>query len=181
MKTLILIPVMYNEEELKKILPSIPQDFESVSLEYWSYIEEKLTPLKNNIYIIFVEKSTPIKGEHKVAVLLRNFHEGCKEFRCIDNDMLVAETESWLELLKNDPNIAVRELLAENIRERDSYAGHVINQTLVDGKIGILFLNPARQVPFPESIRVIRMCRFDPIDYLNRHLAKLNTKKHDSH
>ena len=168
---------MYSEEELKKIVESVPEDFEETSSEFWSYVEEKLKPLERKVYAVYSEKPRTAEGRNKVDALLGKLSENCKEFHCVEDPLLAAEAEAWLALVKNGQNRAALELFEENMRERDEHTVSVIDMTLEDGEFGVLFIDPARRILFPENIRVIRMCPFDPLDYLNRHLAKLKIKK----
>lgn len=180
-RTLILIPMMYSKEGLKKILEYVPQDFDGISSEFWSYVEERLKPLEDKVHAIYSEKPTIAEGGCKVDTLLWRLSEKCKNLHCVEDALLAAEAEGWLELGKNGKNRMAMELFEENMRERNRYAISVIDRTLEDGKIGVLFIDPTRRFSFPEDVRVIRMCPFDPVDYLNRHLVKLKIeKKRDS-
>lgn len=176
-RTLIFIPVMYNKEELKNILASIPGDFEDTSSEFWSYVEEKLKSLEGKVQAIYSEKPIPAEGGGRGGSLLRKLSESGKEFHCVEDSILAAEAVEWLKLVENGQNRVALELFEENTKERNEYAINIITKTLEDGKIGILFVEPTRTIPFPEEVRVIRMCPFDPVDYLNRHLVKLKIEK----
>jgi hypothetical protein len=48
----------------------------------------------------------------------------------------------------------------------------VVDQTLKEGEMGVLFLDSRLKISFPSGLRVIRMFPFDPRDYLNRHRVK---------
>lgn len=172
-KTLILIPAMYGKDELIKVLGQIPDDFEQASFEFWSYVENKLRPYIGRVYAFYSEKSS----EKEVGPVLRQFKERGAKFCCITNNLLTAEAEAWLEIMKNTSNHAVFDLFMDNVKEQNEYAIKVINKTLGEKGIGVLFIDPARNLLFPEDIRVIRMCPFDPVDYVNRHITKLNIEK----
>lgn len=172
MRTLILIPLMYSRVDLKKILGSIPEDFEDLSSEFWSYVEEKLKIFEGKVQIVYSEKPITIPGENAENPLIRKLSEGKTAFHCVEDPLLAAEVEGWLGLMKNGQNKVVLELFEESLRERDQYTIGVIDRTLEDSEIGVLLIDPTRRISFPDSIRVIRMCPFDPVDYLNRHLVK---------
>jgi len=176
-RTVIVIPIMYSREELKKSLGMVPEDFEEVSSEFWSYVEGKLKPFIGRIYAVYSEKAASTKetGSRLDAVLKR--FEGHAEFHCVEDPLLAAEAEAWVELMKNERNQAIQDLLEENRRDRDAHAIGILERTLEDGKIGVLFIDPARKLSFSEAFKVIRMCPFDPVDYLNRYLAKLRIEE----
>ena len=41
-RMLLLVPRMYTEEEFKRLVGTFPEDFGLKTLEFWSYVEEKL-------------------------------------------------------------------------------------------------------------------------------------------
>ncbi len=175
-RTLILVPMMYSSEDLKKILGLVPDDFEATSLEFWGYVEEKLKPLVGKVHVIYSEK--PVKKElnSRVNSVIKSIGD-CAELHCIEDPVLAAEADAWLELMKNNQNQAVSELFEESMKEGNEHAVKVIERTLGEGQMAILFSDPAKKIHIPEDIRVIRMCPFDPVDYLNRHLTKLKMEK----
>jgi hypothetical protein len=172
LRTLILIPLMYSRADLKKILGSVPEDFEDLSSEFWGYVEEKLKIFEGKVQVVYSEKSIITQGESAENVIIGKLNEDKPEFHCVEDPLLAAEVEGWLDLMKNGQNKVVLELFEESLRERDQYTLGVIDRTLEDSKIGVLLIDPARRISFPDSIRVIRMYPFDPVDYLNRHLVK---------
>lgn len=176
-RTVILIPVMYGREELEKALNLVPDDFEEASSEFWDYVEGKLEPFIGKIQAVYSEK--PVLTEEqgsRLEAVLRKF-EGNAEFHCVEDPLLDAEAEAWLELIEKEQNQAVQGLLEESMRDRDAHASEVLDRTLGDGKMGVLLIDPARKLPLPKDIKVIRMCPFDPVDYLNHHLAKPKIEK----
>ena len=175
-RMLIVIPIMFTQEELKKTLGQVPADFEEASSEFWSYIKEKLEPFLDKIYTVYSEKpSSSPETENQVDTILKRFKIHAK-FNCIDDPLLVAEAEAWLELTKKQKKQMVIDLFEESMSDRNKHASEVINKTLVDGGIGILFIDSARKLAIPADIKVVRMCPFDPLDYLNRYLVKLKTE-----
>ena len=71
----------------------------------------------------------------------------------------------------------VMEMYNECIKERCRYITNVIDQTLKEGEVGVIFINPTFKLNLPEDIKVIRMYRFDPSDYLNVWVQKLKLRK----
>ncbi len=172
-RMLILIPMMYNERELKEAIGQVPEDFEEASSEFWSYIEEKLEPFIGRVYAVFSTEPASAKDKCvRINVIFKKF-EGSAEFLYIDDPLLVAEAKAWLELMKDKKSQAMIDLFEESMRDMNRYAGEVIDKTMRDGGIGILFTDPTRKLTLSEDIKVVKMCPFDPIDYLNRNLLKL--------
>ena len=176
LRTLILIPLMYSLADLKKTLGSIPEDFEAASSEFWDYVCKKLKIFEGKAKVVYSEKTITDRGESAVDVLMVKLRKGNTEFHCVDDPLLAAEVEGWLDLMKNGQNKVALELFEESLRERDQYSLGVIDRTLDDSKIGVLLIDPARRISFPDSIKVIRMCPFDPVDYLKRHLVQLKSE-----
>ena len=176
---LILVPIMYDRETLKQVLGLVPDDFDDSSSEYWDYVETKLEPFTNKVHAIYTEKPIVKDRGDRMDAILKKF-EGA-EFHSIEDPLLTAETEAWLELMKHEENQMVRDLLEENLGERDRHVCKILDRTLEDGKLGLLFLDPTRKIPTFQNTRIVRMCPFDPVDYLNRYLVKLRiTKKGNS-
>lgn len=179
-RTLIVVPAMYSREELEKTLGLVPDDFEEAYSEFWSYVEEKLKPFRDRIYTIYSEKPSLMEeAENRANAILKKLIENHADFHCVEDPLLIAEAEAWLEMMENGQSQAAGELFEENLKERDEHAKRLIDRTLEEGKIGVLFIDPARKIPLPDDVRVIRMCPFDPVDYLNRHLAKLKMKRRE--
>ena len=150
-----------------------PEDFEKFFLEFWSYIDKKLNPFIDKISVIYSCDPSSIKNTEKgIDFILRKF-KSSPEFYSIDDSLLTAEAASWIELIKDSDNKAALDLLEENMRDINTHAYEVINQTLRDTGIGVLFIPPDRKLSLSEDIKVVKMCPFDPVDYLNRHLAIL--------
>ena len=176
-RTIILVPMMYSREDLKKILGLVPDDFEATSLKFWGYVEEKLKPFVGRIHVIYSEKHDNKDPNSQLDSILKELINNHAELQCIEDPLLAAEAEAWRELMKSSQNQAVSELFEESMTERNDHAKGVIERTLGENQMGILFMDPTRKVSLPDDVKVIRMCPFDPIDYLNRHLVKLKTAK----
>ena len=179
-RMLINIPTMYEKEEIRNTLGQIPNDFKKIHSEFWNYIEGKLNPFVGKIRFVYSDRLNPEEeGESRSTALLKKLIEGHAEFHCVEDYLLAAEAEAWLEMLEAGSAQAARELYEENLAERDGHAKDVVAQTLKDGEIGVLFVAPARKIMFPPDIKVVKMCPFDPVDYLNRHLVKLNINRRE--
>jgi len=179
-RTLIIVPAMYGREELNKTLGLIPSDFEESYSEFWSYVEEKLRPFIGKVCVVYSDRLSPAEEtEIRANALIKRLIENRSAFHCVEDSLLAAEAEAWLEMMENGRVQAAVELFEENLMERDEYARDVIEQTLRDDEMGVLFIDPSRKISFPEDIRVIRMCPFDPVDYLNLHLVKLKIEKRE--
>lgn len=176
-RLLIVIPVMYEGEELRQILGEIPSDFEETYSEFWDYVEVKLNPFIGKIRRVYSDKLSTEREETRAASLLKKLVDNRAEFHCVEDSMLAAEAEAWLEMMETGSVKAARELYDENLVERDEYARETIAKTLMDSEIGVLFVSPARKISFPEDVKVVKMFRFDPVDYLNRHLTKLGVRR----
>lgn len=175
-RTLILIPKMFSREEFKKLTGVIPEDFNDVSKEFWDYVKQKLKPLVQKVKKVYyeeslmkVEKRLKQKSEYSIIKMLL---ENNGSLICEDSS-LVAETEAWLEMLNKQRDNGAIELYEETVKERKEYIAKKINQTLKEGEIGVFLTNLNSNMPFSEDIRIIKMCRFDPTDYLKRWQKKL--------
>jgi hypothetical protein len=91
--------------------------------------------------------------------------------------MLVAESKSWLDMIEQNPLDTVPlELYQETVRERDGYVTRRIDETLMDEETGILFLKPGREINLNDRVRIIKVCRFDPVDYLRSWQVQLQAQ-----
>ena len=183
-RTLIIIPRMYSMEEIKKLTGIVPEDFEDASKEFWIYIEEKLTPFYNKVKKVYCQetvkevKETIEKLERsREFTIIKKLADNNAEITTVEEQLLLAESKAWLEMLKKTDDQSVLELYNENIRDRDEHIVKILNQTLNDEEFGVLLFNMDHKLLLPEDIRVIKMCRFDPEDYLNRWLVTLELKR----
>ncbi len=171
---------MYSKEELKNLLGQVPEDFEATSSEFWSYIEEKLKPFMAKLNCIYSSGHFALKDPTSQTYRILKELDGHAQFLSIDDPLLVAEAEAWVALIHREQNQALLELFEENTNDRIRYASNMINTTLRDGEIGVIFTTTARTFHLAEDIKIVKMCPFDPKDYLNRHLIRLQIKKHET-
>ena len=177
---------MYTEEEFKSLTPVLPDDFGPKTLEFWSYVEEKLQVFLGKIQRIYRDEVCQ-SGERGLAYLssadsenfliVRKLVENGAIFEATEDSMLVAESKSWLDMVKQNPvDMMPVELYQETVRERDGYVTKRIDETLLDEETGVLFLKPGREVSLNERVKMIKVCRFDPADYLRSWQVQLQAQ-----
>ena len=182
-RTLIIIPKMFNQEEFRMLTGIIPDDFEKTSKEFWDYIEEKLVPLIHTIKRVYCIVPLEIITKHIKSsengeyLIFRKLIENNSELIYVEDKLLVSEVEGWLEMMKTTKTAGVIELYEDSVKERNNYIIKKIDQTLKVGEIGVMITNLNHKLPLPEDIRLIKMCRFNPEDYLTRWVTKLELEK----
>jgi hypothetical protein len=98
-------------------------------------------------------------------------------FEATEDRMLVAESTSWGEAIKNNPLDTVSlEMYQETNRERNNYVSRRIAESLRDEETGVLFMKPGRTINLNTNIKIIKVCRFDPSDYLRSWEVQLKAK-----
>ena len=184
-RMLLFVPRMYTEEEFKSMTPVLPEDFGPKTLEFWSYVEEKLQVFVGKIQRIYRDEICQ-GGEQGLAYLssvdsensriVEKLVENGAVFEATEDSMLVAESKSWLDMVKQNPvDTMPLELYQEIIRERDGYVTKRIDETLLDEETGVLFLKPGREINLKDRIKTIKVCRFDPADYLRSWQVQLQS------
>jgi len=181
-RVLVHVPRMYGEEEFRRLVGVVPADFREREEEFWGYVEEKLKILSPRIRRVYLEGFSKggvesLNPQTRCHTLVRRLVEGGAELHPTEDPMLVAETESWSEMLRSQPNPAFLELHRESVEERDAYIAKVIDQTLREGETGVIFIEAAHRLNLPEDVKIIKMCRFEPGDYLNTALQRLKLEK----
>lgn len=184
-RMLIHIPRLYSKVEFINISSMIPKDYETKSEEFWSYVEEKLRPFTKRVNRIYLE-SIEEGGNKGIKMIKRNLEvrifqivkklvENGGKLEATEDKTLILETLSWLAMLGDNPNLGViMDLYQESLIERDDYIAEVINRTLKDDEIGVIIIEPTHRINLPEDVKVIKMCRFDPSDYLKIFLQEKN-------
>jgi hypothetical protein len=174
---------MYTEAEFKNLATSLPEDFIQKTSEFWNYVNERLAKLSGKIDRIYRDGICRDARE-ALSQLCSMDSENCLAVKCLvengarfvatEDPILVGESESWATMLKNQQsNSVIRELFQENLEERIRYISNRIEQTLKNNEIGVLFLEPNLRVELSKDIKIIRMWRFDPSDYLKSWQVKL--------
>jgi hypothetical protein len=184
---LFVVPRMYTENEFKDLVSVIPQDFEAKTCEFWGYVEDKLKPFVGKIQKVYRDEIC--EGGEKALrhlsvvdrenfLIVKKLVDGGAVFEATEDSMLVAESSSWIEAIRHNPLDAVSlEMFTETVRERDEFVSRRIEETLHDGETGVLFIKPNRSVDPKGSAKVIRVCRFDPADYLRSWQVQLEATR----
>ncbi len=186
-RMLIYVPRLYTKEEFKRFSSSIPEDYETKSEEFWGYVEEKLNPLIKQVKRIYLEslyrggmdgiKIVEAKLNQRNLQIVKMLIENGAELHATESSSLISETSSWLEIAGENPNLdIIGEIYRESLSERDKYIANVIDQTLKTEEVGVIFIEPTHNINLPKDIKVIKMCRFDPSDYLNIWIQKLKLR-----
>lgn len=193
-KILIHIPRFYSKNDFKNLDLSIPPDYETKSDEYWNYVEEKLNPFSKKIkriYLEFIDKgkdeglrlAEKILDDKGFRIVKKMINNGA-ELYATEDQKLIMETSSWGEMLRNESDFnAVMELYQDSLKERYNHMINVINETLKNEEMGIIIMESVHKIDFPSDTKVIRMCRFDPSDYLKSYIiySKADHKKKTAH
>ncbi len=176
-KTLFLVPRMYTETEFKSLTVSIPDDFKQKASEFWVYINTRLAMFGGRISKIYRDQIS--KSGEEASILLqsmdsenyktaKNLVENGASFIDTEDPILVGESESWAEMLKGQlSNTVILELFQKNLEDRARYISNRIDETLKCHEMGVLFVIPDLRTEFGKDFRIIKMCPFDPSDYLN--------------
>jgi hypothetical protein len=191
MKTLYIVPRMYTHEEIQFIISATPSDYKDKSQEFWNYIESKLIPFQKKIKHIYRD------------ILSKNGREALEYLQVIDakgytiieklvnagailekteDQTLLSEAESWLNLMRRGRlSGSIMELFQSNLSERNKFIAKVINDTLESGESGVLFIEATRRIQdlLSSDFKVIKVCPFEPIDYVNSYLKKKEIGKED--
>jgi hypothetical protein len=177
---------MYTEAEFKNLATSVPDDFKQKTSEFWSYINERLLKLSGNVKKIYRDGifkddaealSQLCSMDNENYLTVKGLVEKGAHFVATEDPILVGESESWATMLKNQQsNIVIRELFQKNLEERIGYISDRIEQTLKSNEVGVLFLEPNLRVELSKDIKIIRMWRFDPSDYLKSWQVQLRLK-----
>ena len=183
-RMLLLIPRMYSEDEFKSFVSILPEDFKVRTLEFWSYVEEKLQGYLGKIQRVY--RDDVCQGgeealaylssvDHENSLIVKKLVEKGAVFEATEDAALVDESKSWLEMVKDNPLDTIPlELYEETVRERNDYIARRIDETLGDEETGILFMKPDREINVKEPVKVIKVCRFDPGDYLRSWQVQMN-------
>ncbi|MEE9510368.1 MAG: hypothetical protein V3V81_07740 [Candidatus Bathyarchaeia archaeon] len=176
MKTLVYVPRMFTRDEFQKLVMRVPNDFNSTWNEFWEYVSGRLRIVASKIRWVYTDfgsyklgKSSVVGESEIVAGLVKT---GVKVQVVVD-PILEAEAKAWLEMERKSPSQVVREMYEKSLSEIDKHLFDVVDQTLEDGEMGLLFLDPLLKISFSEKLRVIRLFPFDPQDYLARQRVML--------
>jgi hypothetical protein len=167
---------MFTKEEFEEFVGVVPKDFEKITEEFWEYITERLQTLRHRISWVFTDNEEKQKSSRKgyEAHLTNGLVNEAAQLQSVKDSNLFVESQAWFEMMQSSPTQVVVELYEETLKEINRYIVDVIEHSLRDGELGVLFIDPSVNLSFPEEMRVIRMFPFDPNDYLNRYRVKLS-------
>jgi hypothetical protein len=185
-RMLLLVPRMYSESEFKRLVSVVPEDFGQKTSEFWSYVEEKLRVFDGKIQRVYRDETCK-GGEDGLAYLssaqrenfliVKRLVENGAIFEATEDPVLVAESESWREMINQNPLDTISmEMYQVYVGERDDYVSRRIDKSLLDEEIGILFTGPTRSVNLNDRAKIIKVCGFDPADYLRSWQVQLKLK-----
>ena len=166
MRTIILVPMMYSEADLKELLGSIPSDFADESKQFWTYVEEKLAAVSGKVSMVCLlwNEETVDPRARTIAEVL---HKGAKICR-LEDSALLGEVRAWFNMSREIGDIGSRELYEECNRELSRTLGEMLGK-LADTEVAVVFADSACRPVLAEDVRVIKMTRFEPEDYVQRH------------
>jgi len=185
-RMLLLVPRIYTEDEFRRLAPALPEDFGPKTLEFWSYVEDKLQVFVGKIQRIYRDEVCQ-GGKEGLAYLssvdrenfliVRKLVENGAVLEATEDSLLVAESKSWFDMIAQNPlDTMLLELYQETVREREGYVTRRIDETLLDEETGVLFLKPGREINLDERVKIIKVCRFDPADYLRSWQVQLQAQ-----
>ncbi len=194
-RTLLRIPRMFTKEDLSRMDPRLPEDYDEKAKEFWTYLDTRLSALGVRIKKIYLE-SIGVAGKRHLDMLgitdpaqhtiVKKLLDSGAELIEAESPELVLETMSWMQRMQDalSPDRgedmsavqAIGEWMQESLRERDEFVGRKVDESLKDGETGALFMDLSRQVELPNDIRVILTCPFQPRDYVNSWLVGLRAK-----
>ena len=180
-RTLIIVPRMYTKSELRESISHIPNDYRVKYDEFWDYVTDKLRIFRGRIGKVFWEslfKNTTealraVCGddERGYSLAVELLKEGAV-LKPTEDPILVTETESWLKMIRSTSYDALLDLYEENLAERSRYVSNLIVQSLEEGEVGLIIMDSRRKLELPQDYRIVKVCPFDPADYLNAEIVK---------
>lgn len=182
---LLYIPRMYSESEFRQMVPVLPPDLHQKTLEFWDYVREKLRVFSkiDKIYRDELWKAGAEALKALVAVdkenyrIMKKLMEKGAKILATEDPILVAESEAWRTMLLDPQStFLIRELYQQALEDRCRYISDRINATLEDDEVGVLFIEPSRRIQLPGEMKIIKMFRFDPLDYLKAWQVQLKLK-----
>ncbi|MCP8312089.1 MAG: hypothetical protein L6N95_03040 [Candidatus Methylarchaceae archaeon HK01B] len=184
-RTLFVVPKMYTQKQFRLIAKDLPPDFEERHAEFWSYVKERTFKLTGRINRIYFDSLTEFGEEglkdimsedEDAGEIVKSLMQSGTILHSTEDKVLVGETKSWLSMMETMNDETIVDMLHKNMKERDEFVCHSIDSTLKKGEMAILFLSPERKVGLSEDIKVVRVCRFEPLDYLKSYLVQINIR-----
>ncbi|MGA1974043.1 MAG: hypothetical protein ABSG92_00175 [Conexivisphaerales archaeon] len=184
-RTLLIVPRMYAKSEFRESTSYVPDDYGAKSEEFWTYVTDKLTVFRGRVKWVFREslsedtekalKEVSGDEERGLSLIVGLLEEGAK-LKKTEDRILVAETESWRQMIRGSSNNALLELYEQSLAERNRHISNLVDQSLVEGDVGLLLIDSKRKLELPKDIRIIRVLPFDPADYLDVEIVKARLK-----
>jgi len=162
---------MYSEQDLKEILDKVPPDFQKESNEYWKYVEGKLRQIASSVHAICLVWSGETV-DPKATCIVEFLKASGAEVHRLHDEALVGEARAWYLMAQDLRRGAEEEFLEEVNRELGDVLRRMLDSSLGDMEVGVVFFEPVCKLPLGDDLRVIRMSPFDPKDYLTRHLVR---------
>jgi len=194
-RTLLRIPRMFTKEDLSRMDPRLPEDYDEKAKEFWTYVDSRLSALGVRIKKIYLE-SIGVVGKRHLDMLgiadpaqhkvVKKLLDSGAELIEAESPELVLETMSWMQRMQDvfttdrgeDVSAvqAIGEFMQESLRERDEFVGRKVDESLKEGETGVLFMDLSRRIDMPSDVRVILTCPFQPRDYVNSWLVGLRAR-----
>jgi hypothetical protein len=129
-RTLVIVPRMYARREFTNAVAYVPDDYDATSEEFWSYVADKLRAFSGRIKMVFVEslskdtrealKAAFGDEERGYSVMAGLLEEGAL-LKPTEDPILVAETESWLQMIKRSSHDSLMEFYEQSLAERNRF------------------------------------------------------------
>lgn len=190
-RKLLQVPMIYAGKES-------PPDYLELFDKYWQQVKEQTARLEARLGSItkIYHEAIVISGEEGLQVLESlnaRSHEitsgKCKEqatLECIEDKELLEEVMDWERYIVmgfHSEKVAgkVYEFYMDALRKRYEHIGKVIDQTLKDGDVGLLFIKEDHMIQFPSNIDVFTIAppALDEIHRWARDKATTREKEQD--
>ena len=173
MRTLVYVPRMFSKKEFKRLVNFVPENFDETASEFWQYVSERLIAIASRVRRVYSDAtclSNKDISEYETVIIRALINRGAK-LEHVGNPILIAEAEAWLKMMETTPTQMVAEMYSACLQEIRTHIIDMVNNSLHEGEMGVLFIASQFQISFSENIRIIRMLPFNPQDYLNRYRA----------
>ena len=174
-RKLIYVPRMYTVEEIMLATGGkVSEDVKERIKGFWRNLEGQLSKFDriDKIYRDMITadgeegvQQLSIIDPYNFEVVKALLEKGAKLVKTED-PLLVKEAEAWVGSMAWGSPSAV-ELFRENLKDRNSYISGRIDETLKPGEVGVLFIEPSRELKFPQELEVVRV-KSDSLDLLKR-------------
>lgn len=174
-RRIIYVPRMYTVEEImlatgRKVSEAVKGEIKS----FWRNLEGRLSKFGriDKVYRDMITadgeegiQQLSIIDPYNFEVVKALLKKGAKLVGTED-PLLIKEAEAWVGSMAWGSPSAI-ELFRENLKDRNNYISKRIDETLKLGEVGILFIEPSRELEFPQELEVVRV-RSDSLDFLKK-------------